>query len=56
MTHKPSFKNLGTQAVDQLEPEIELLNRVQMFQIAVNKINHNLEFRKKEPIFKLAQT
>jgi hypothetical protein len=25
-----------------------------MFQIAVNKINHNLEVRKKEPIFKLA--
>lgn len=25
-----------------------------MFQIAVNKINHNLEIRKKEPIFRLA--
>lgn len=25
-----------------------------MFQIAVNKINHNLEVRKKEPVFKLA--
>jgi hypothetical protein len=33
---------------------LELINKVQMFQIAVNKINHNLEVKKREPIFKLA--
>jgi len=30
-----------------MDPGLDLLNRVQMFQIAVNKINHNLEVRKK---------
>lgn len=60
MTQKPSMQNLGgtqtlnNQVMDEMDPGLDLLNRVQMFQIAVNKINHNLEVRKKEPIFKLA--
>jgi len=41
---------------EDIDPSLDLLNRVQMFQIAVNKINHNLEAKKKEPIFKLASS
>ena len=59
MTQKPSMSNFNGHATqtggdNDIDPGLELLNRVQMFQIAVNKINHNLEIRKKEPIFKLA--
>ena len=58
MSSRPSEGNLlnqdemkGANEGDQI---LELINKVQMFQIAVNKINSNLEQRKKEPIFKLA--
>eukprot|EP00347_Sterkiella_histriomuscorum_P010573 403375759 len=57
MTQKPSMANMMTTqngGDNEIDPGLDLLNRVQMFQIAVNKINHNLELRKKEPIFKLA--
>jgi len=34
---------------------LDLINKVQMFQIAVSKINHNLVARKKDPIFTLGK-
>ena len=35
---------------------LDLINRVQMFQIASSKINQNLQQRKKTPIFNLQFT
>ena len=33
---------------------LDLVNKVQMFRIAIKKINHNLEVKGKIPVFKLA--
>ena len=32
---------------------LDMINKVQMFQIACNKVNKNLEKKKKDPVFDL---
>ena len=43
-----------TQPPEEEDQVLDLINKVQMFQIAVNKINKSTGGKDKEPIFKLA--
>lgn len=49
----PGFQNQNpaTEAQDNM---LDLVNKVQMFQIAVNKINNQMQLQGKKPVFSLA--
>ena len=46
---------LGMNLPDEKDEMLDLVNKVQMFQIAVKKINHNLSFKGKQPVYELAE-
>ena len=64
-THADPLKTINTvhdyQQTSQMQQEketqmLDLINRVQMFQIASSKVNQNLMQRKKNPVFNLQFT
>lgn len=57
-SHSPDNQNTiltvdETMVQDKETQMLDLINRVQMFQIASAKVNQNLMSRKKEPVFNL---
>ena len=56
-SYQGSTRGLGGGELGQNEEKdemLDLVNKVQMFRIAIKKINHNLEVKGKIPVFKLA--
>ena len=56
-SYQGSNRNIGGGELGQNEEKdemLDLVNKVQMFRIAIKKINHNLEVKGKIPVFDLA--
>lgn len=51
--HVQSAIHEQSMAIDKEKEMLDLINRVQMFQIASSKVNQNLLARKKNPVFNL---